>query len=248
MLGLPEASRGRPFVRSALRVLLIADTGGGDASAGSPLPGAREEVESIERIVLAAQPGSTVTRLNGPDACYERVLREMRSGGYDVVHYAGSSGAIDGASLLPLHDGQVGAAELVTLLIKRPPALLVLNGCDTGFVPAFTTPFPLEMQAGLSYDDHYRRLRRQRAGFERAAARAGVGTFVAAMGMVQDEPAKLLMLRFYEALLAGRSAAQALHAARPAARAARAFPHDATALQVAMSGYADLRLVPMATR
>jgi len=238
-----DASRGRPFVRSPLRALLIGDPQPRIAL-GMRLPGARQEVTTLARRIRAAQPRCTVTLLVGADASYARVLHEMRTGGYDVVHFSGASAVGDSGSWLALHDGEVGTAELVTLLIKRPPALLVLSALATNCVPAFSSYFPLNLPDGLSFDDHYRRMRSQRVGFERAAVRAGVGTVVGTMGNVMDESSSTLMLAFYDALLAGTSAIEALHQARPAALAkGKPTPEDSTALQVAMTGYADLRLV-----
>lgn len=138
--------------------------------------------------------------------CFGRLLHELRTGRYSVVHFSGISHYDESGSYLMLHDGKVGASELVTLLIKRPPALLVLNALYSGFVPAFCRAFPVPLREGTSFDDHYRTLRRHRIGFERAAARAGVGTFVGAMGTTGDLVAGRKGRSFHEQLLAGPSA------------------------------------------
>jgi len=239
MPGLPDASRGRPLVRNPLRALLIGDTLA-ESVWHHPLHDARAEVEALALQLTKVARGSDVTVLTGRNASYARVLQELRTGRYDLVHFAGVSHYDESGSYLMLHDGKVGAAELVTLLIKRPPALLVLNALYSGFVPVFCQAFPLTLRHGTSYDDHYRALARHRIGFERAAARAGVGTFVGVMGTSGDRAAGRLALAFYGALLAGRNAAQALLDARRRVFAA----DDSTAMQFAMSGYADLRLLP----
>lgn len=244
--GLPDASRGRPLVRSPLRALVLGDTLA-ESEWRHRLPDARREAVDLGATLGAASPGAEVTVLLGADASYGRLLHELRTGRYDVVHFSGISHYDESGSYLMLHDGKVGASELVTLLIKRPPALLVLNALYSGFVPAFCRAFPVPLREGTSFDDHYRTLRRHRIGFERAAARAGVGTFVGAMGTTGDLVAGRMGRSFYEQILTGRTAAESLWEARRQAQAeadARHAGHDTTALQLAMSGYADLRLVP----
>lgn len=243
---LPDASRGRPLVRSPLRALLIGDTLS-ESEWRHHLPEARQEVVTLAAAIASRSPGADVTVLTGQDSCYARVLRELRKGRYDVVHFAGVSHYDESGSYLMLHDGKVGASELVTLLIKRPPALLFLNALYSGFVPVFSHAFPLALRAGMSFDDHYRMLRRRRIGFERAAARAGVGTFIGTMGLTSDQLAGRVSRAFYDALLAGRTAAQALFDARrlvhDAAGHDTPLRDDSSAMQLAMSGYADMRLV-----
>jgi SIR2-like domain/CHAT domain len=246
MPGLSDASRGRPLVRDPLRALLIGDTLA-DSEWRHRLPAARTEVEELAALLSSASSGADVTLLLGQEASYERVLHELRDGRYDVVHFAGVSHFDESGSYLMLHDGKVGAAELVTLLIKRPPALLFANALYAGFVPVFCGAFPLPLREGMSFDDHYRAITRHRVGFERAASRAGVGTFVGSMGLTSDEMASRVARSFYERLLKGRNAAQALHQARRRtfddANAAGKPLQDTTLMQLAMAGYADLRLV-----
>ncbi len=248
---LPDASRGRPLVRSPLRALVIGDTLT-ESEWQHHLPEARQEVTTLAAAIASRSPGADVTVLTGRDSCYARVLRELRRGRYDVVHFAGVSHYDESGSYLMLHDGKVGASELVTLLIKRPPALLFLNALYSGFVPVFSQAFPLALRGGMSFDDHYRMLRRRRIGFERAAARAGVGTFIGTMGLTSDQLAGRVSRAFYDALLAGRTAAQALFDARRQVHAASrhepSMRDDSSAMQLAMSGYADMRLVAPATR
>lgn len=245
MPGIADASRGRPFVRSPLRVLLIGDTLA-NSDAEQHLSGAYAEVEGLALQLRQGVPGSVVTTLLGPDASYANVLRELRHGRYDIVHFSGVSRDEEDGSYLILHDGKVGTSELITLLIKRPPALLFLNAFYSGFVPVFSRAYPLTLREGISFDDHYRSLRRRRVGFDRAAARSGVGTFVGVMGLTDDDVAGQVARAFYDALIAGEDAAHALHGARQRVRAemgkAEWVRADGTALQVAIAGYPDLRL------
>ncbi len=246
-IGLPDASRGRPLVRAPLRTLLIGDTLA-ESKDRVVLPDAREEVRMLDAAIRREAAGAEVTVLMGADASYARVLHELRTGRFDVVHFAGISHYDESGSYLMLHDGNVGASELVTLLIKRPPALLFLNALYSGFVPVFCQAFHHPLLVGSSFDDHYRALRRRRIGFERAAARAGVGTFIGTMGSTNDVLAGRVARAFYDTLLEGRTAAHALYAARRHvhdwAQQQAHLRNDSSTMQLSMSGYADLRLVP----
>ena len=239
MPGLDDASRGRPLVHASLRALLIGDTQA-ESPDPHPLPGARAEVEELSSLIVNASPSNHVTILVGGDASYARVLHEMRSGAYDVVHFAGHAWFDTSGTFLYLHDGRVVASELVTLLIRRPPALLVLNSHYTGFAPVFSRAFPLELQTGMAYPDLYRVLRRHQPGLEWAAARAGVGTFVGCFGSPRDDPARALAVALYRALLRGETVARALFEARHATSSSS----NGTRMMYSMSGYSDLRLAP----
>ncbi len=236
--GFHDASRGRPLVREPLRVLLIGDTLA-EASQHLSLPGARAEVEELRRLFLSASPQNEVTLLIGARASYARVLQEIENGAYDVVHFAGHAWFDASGTFLFMHDGRVVASELVTLLIKRPPALLMLSSHYTGFPPVFSKPFPLQVQAGAAFSDLYQTLRSHSPGLEWAAARAGVGTFIGCMGSPGDDQARTLAVTMYRELLNGETAAAALFRARQA----NAAEHDVTRLLFSMAGYSDLRLV-----
>ncbi|MBL9128946.1 MAG: CHAT domain-containing protein, partial [Verrucomicrobiales bacterium] len=237
---LDDASRGRPFPHSPLRVLLVGDTLD-EAHPRHSLPDTREEVEAIRECFLRDSSRHHVTVVVGADACYRRVLDEITHGGYDIVHVAGVA-YVDGTeeSILPLHDGHVRASEVATLLIRRPPALVFLNADLSGFVPAFGGYRPTPVPFGGEYSDFYESLTRRRAGFERVVGRAGVGTFVGCMAMAQSQVARDLATEFYRRLLDGRPAAHALFEARRS----RPASEEDTCLAFAMSGYPDAIVVP----
>jgi hypothetical protein len=231
---LDDAARGRPFVRSPARVLVIGATS--STHLATELPGVTSEVEQI----ADALGGDRMTLLLGKDATYERVLHEIASGAYDVVHFAGHSWFGADGTMLAVHDGIIRATELMTLLIRNPPSLLFLNSHFTGVVPAFTEAFPVELPFGSSFDDFYRRMRRRRPGLEYAVARAGVGTFVGCSGSPTDDAAARFATGFYSQLCEGVPVAQALHRAR----AELAVNDDATPMLYLGTGYSALRIVP----
>jgi hypothetical protein len=238
--GSDDASRGRPFFHSPLRVLVVGDALAESRYTRHPLPGTREEAEAIRDRFLKASPGHEVTVLVGRQASYERVLREIMDG-YDIVHMTGAA-YVDplGESVVPLHDGHVSASELATLLIRNPPGLLFVNEDHSGFVPVIGDRRFFMPEGGEAFDDFYHRLEQHRPGLERVVARAGVGTFIGCMAPATESVARDIAVAFYEALLAGLPVSQALFRARSSVRA----PEDNTPLMFAMEGYADARVTP----
>ena len=126
-----DASRGPPFFHEPLRVLLVGDARA-ERKIRHPLPGTREEVQTIGRNFRTASKRHDVTVLVGREATFERVMREMADG-YDIVHLAGVAYVDEsGESVVPLHDGEVRASELAALLIRNPPGLFFVNGIVPG--------------------------------------------------------------------------------------------------------------------
>lgn len=237
--GFDDQSRGRPFFHSPLRVLLIGDALAESAQYHHPLPGTRDEARKIGKLFKNASKFHEVTLLVGSEASYQRVLREMTDG-YDVVHLAGVAYVDDdGESVIPLHDGQVRASELATLLIRNPPGLLYVNEDFSGFVPAFGDEHPISHDRNNAFRDFYYRMQQRRPGLERVVARAGVGTFIGCMAPSQEDVARDLAVDFYAHLLKGRSVAQALFLARTSPR----MEDERTALLFAMAGYPDACII-----
>ena len=230
-----DASRGRPFFHSPLRVLLVGDALAESEQFHHPLPGTREEVNAIRQRFRDASKLHDVTMLVGREASFERVLREMTNG-YDVVHLAGVAYVDEnGESVIPLHDGQVRASELAALLIRNPPGLLYVDEDCSGFVPAFSGQHPVSLDVGDAFGDFYHRMRQHRPGLERVVARAGVGTFIGCMAPAIESVARDIAVDFYSHLLAGQPVAHALFRAR----ASRPAAEEDTALLFAMAGYPD---------
>lgn len=233
---LDDASRGRPFIRSPARALLIGATSSPNLTVD--LPGVRSEVQQIAQ-ALSAVSRHGATLLLGKDATYERVLDEIASGAYDIVHFAGHSWYGADGTMLAVHDGTIRSTELMTLLIRNPPALLFLNSHYTGSVLAFTEAFPVELPLGSSFADFYRRMRRRRPGLEHAVARAGVGTFIGCSGSPTDEAAAQFAIGFYSQLCGGAPVAEALHRTRVGLDVGA----DATPMVYVGIGYPDARFV-----
>ena len=233
--GFDDASRGRPFFHFPLRVLLVGDALAESKEYHHPLPGTREEVEAIHERFRRASNLHDVTVLVGPQASYERVLREMIDG-YDIVHFAGVAYVDEkGESVVPLHDGHVRASELATLLIRTPPGLLFVNEDCSGFVPAFGPNHPVSLEVGETFEDFYHRMQQHRPGLERVVARAGVGTFIGCMAPAGERVARDIAVDFYSHLLEGRPVAHALFLAR----ASHPLTGEDTATLFAMAGYPD---------
>jgi hypothetical protein len=137
--------------------------------------------------------------------------------------------------VVPLHDGEVRASELATLLIRNPPGLLFVNEDCSGFVPAFGGEHPMPEVIGKTFGDLYHQMQQLRPGLERVVARAGVGTFIGCMGRAREDIARDLAVNFYTHLLAGAPIASALFSARTS----RSATEEDTALLFAMAGYPD---------
>jgi CHAT domain-containing protein len=234
-VGLSEKARGLRFVGQPLRALVIGDTGEGSANFPS-LPSARREAEEVKKVIEGQSEGGTVTLLLGKDASYERVIREVERGEYDIIHFAGVAGCDDSESFLVMNDGHVRSSELVSLLNRRPPAFMMLNSELTAFVPpieGFSGEF-----AARSGNGQWP-LHANARGFDRMAARAGVSAFIGVFrGALEDEPAAKLATATYSALLDGLPTAQALLRAR---KDCVRF-NDVTGCFYTLSGHPHLRL------
>jgi hypothetical protein len=232
---LDDASRGRPFFHDPSRVLLVGDALAESERIRHPLPGTHQEVEAISRCFRTASKRHEVTVLVGHEASFERVLREMADG-YDIVHLSGVAYVDEsGESVIPLHDGEVRASELATLLIRNPPGLLFIDADYSGFVPAFGGGHRMAKLLGNAFGDLYHQMQQLRPGLERVVARAGVGTFIGCMAPARETVARDLAVDFYTHLLAGVPIANALFNARTS----RSPSEQDTALLFAMAGYPD---------
>ena len=131
----PDAGRG-----GRLRALVIGDPG--DAGTGAALEGARREAELVAN--LFREIGLDVVDLIGPPgrspttrpASRLEVLRQLTTGTFDILHYAGHS-SFDPRDPAE-HAGWVFADGLLTSqeleIMDRPPRLVVANGCHSGRV------------------------------------------------------------------------------------------------------------------
>jgi hypothetical protein len=200
------------------------------------------EIEALRELARRVHSKARFTFLTGTDVTYQRLLAELARGDYDLVHFSGLMAFDRHEVSLALYDGTLHVSELVTLLSRRPPALMMLNApgaIETAFEftrrDAYEATAPtgdvLAAEAGIGGRN-----------FARAAARAGVGAFVGGFGMLTDVGAKCLSIAFYRGLLAGSSVGRALWMARRHVRARNADIWIDPAYYFTMSGYADLVL------
>ena len=175
---------------------VIADPATSDAVG---LPGARAEAAAIETLYR------TMTEEVHEDLRFScevisgeimtgEILRQMlRSGDYDVLHFAGH-GLFDSArpedSGWLLSDGILTVTELQNTLrwCKSPPWLIYANACSGGMVEARVPRYQGTVH-----------------GMADACIRAGVSAFIAPLWKIHDESAKLLATSFYRALLLDRT-------------------------------------------
>lgn len=241
-------SRGRVFASEPLHALIIGDPGSGHAAGqrlppelrrdAHPLPGAHREAGQLAKL-LRRIPGASVRLLHGADATYENVMGEVRTGDYDIIHFAGHAWFDERESYLALHDGRVWVSELGSLLHRRPPALMMFNSHFTAFVPLFSRiHLPGEAPPRTIHDYLTRALGRSR-GFTHFANRVGVTEYIACMGEPDDGTAERFAIDMYTALVSERvTVAQAVLRARRAV----VDPGDVTRLLYTHSGYGDTTL------
>jgi pimeloyl-ACP methyl ester carboxylesterase len=181
------------------------------------LPGAAGEGAALRETLLRA--GTRVDLLEGTAATRARVLREMGSGDYDVLHFAGH-GFFDA--------GDPGASGLVcasgTVLrgsdldgIASLPALVFFNACEAARVrkPAQSVRSVRAGRADRSARARLFGLRRS-SSLAEAILDGGVANFVGTHWPVGDEAALAFSTRFYQGLLDGARLGETILAARRA--------------------------------
>jgi hypothetical protein len=192
-----------PVQGDRVRALFVAADPAGD------LPGAVAEVDAVTS-ALQERWGSSlkIEVLKGSDASGRRLNEELRSGAYQLVHYAGHA-AFDRhnpeRSALLLHDRELFFAQKVQRILEGRP-LVFLNACETSATanerddPA-TTYIAAEAQ-GLA------------AAFIYGGASACVGS----LWPVYDDTAARFAIVFYNALFEGNRIGEALRLARQQVR------------------------------
>jgi hypothetical protein len=234
-IGVADAARGYPQVRTPLRVLLVGDP-------LSNLPGSEREVRRIAA-VYSRRPSTECVTLIGPEATFQAVVTHLAGGSYDIFHFAGHAWYDRREAYLMLRDQAViRANELRSFLGLRPPAILVLNSHFTAFVPLGVHDADLDpVTRGLipqgfapGPDPGGQR------GFTAMASAVGVGAMVGCFGSPGDDMGADIGLKLHEELIAGHPIAFALHRARISASPKEG--KDCTALVYTLSGYTDLAL------
>jgi len=253
-VAISDKARGFRFVGTPLRALIVGDAGRGDEGRSSvKLPGASKEANAVADMLREHNAGNLVTVIEREDAVYSRLIHEVQTGDYDVIHFAGCVEVEEAESVLFLWDGRVSSSELVSLLNRRPPALLMLNSDNSAFVlggmaPAEVVDTPDRSLPGLSLPISLPGIDRPlppTGGFMGLASRSGVDAFVGCFGRMLDDLAEKFAHRFYQELIKGHTFATALHQAR---RSTTTFK-DITGLFYAGSGCPHLQLAePLGTR
>ena len=173
------------------------------------LPGAEREGELVQKSLGRMASLNLTIRQHG-DATHERLLKDFRSGDFDVVHFAGHAG-FDPAD--PSHYGLLcadgkfltgGDLSNVTTL----PTLIFLNACQSGRVRAAGPP--LRKQALK------KKLLPERISVAEAFLCNGVPLFLGTYWPVDDQAAERFAETFYTHLIRGDSIGSAVLQGRQA--------------------------------
>ena len=168
------------------------------------LAGADSEGHQLQAL-WAADARVRLAVLAGKEATRSRILAALRSGRFDLVHYAGHAmfDDIDPAQsgLLCARREVLRGADLATL--TNPPFLMLANACESGRVRG--VPRKLR-QAALT------------ASLAEAFLRAGIAHYLGTWWPVGDGAAATFATCFHRSLLEGANCGRAMLAARAALR------------------------------
>jgi len=169
------------------------------------LDGANAEAARIEQIF---GPSSRIRlhRLERAQATRAAVLAELRSGKYDVVHYAGHAqfdAEEPSLSGIVCSDARLTGADLAGL--SNLPALVFFNACEAG-----------RIRGARQRRRDVRKRIEANVGLAEAFLRGGVSSYIGTYWPVGDLEAAVFAERFYESLVAGESVGVAATAARRA--------------------------------
>jgi pimeloyl-ACP methyl ester carboxylesterase len=208
--------------RATLEVLLVVDP-------TDNLPGAALEGERVGR-ALADAKGVVVRRtLTGKEATREILRREIGSGAYDVIHYAGHAHFdpdVPGESgILCANNEVLSGADLAG--IGELPALAFFNACQVGRIRgggprAGAKPNRRQAAAGEKGRRKAERTDEDRepldpdeaVSFAEAFLRGGIASFVGTFWPVSDQAAVEFASAFYASLIAGQTVRDCVQAGR----------------------------------
>lgn len=188
------------------------------------LDGTLDEAGRIEQLAAKNQ-AIRVRRVEGPDATRERLLSELGSGAYDVVHYAGHAffdpDAPASSGVVCHGDVVLSGAQLAGL--ASLPALAFFNACEAGKVrgPGRRARAARRGTAGKAAAEGATSLPQRIArnvGLAEAFMRGGVANYVGTFWPVGDEAAAAFASAFYGALLGAEPMGKAVQAGRLEAR------------------------------
>ncbi len=200
----------------AIRVLVIGDPKFSSQFAYRPqqLPGAQDEAKKVVDQLdlldkqLGGMPKVEVTKVIGEELKAFDLRELLRSGEYDIVHYAGHAyfdQKSPEASAWVLSDGPLHAQEIRNTLswTDSPPWLVYANACEAG------------MDGHKARDRYHGNV----FGLATAFINNGVAAYIAPLWPVDDFVAAFLAEQFYHSLFLERaSLGEALCAAKCAAK------------------------------
>lgn len=191
---------------TALRVLLVANPTG-------DLDAAKTEGELLGG--LFSDNKCSVTLLIEREATKSNLLKELSSGEYDILHYAGHADFVDedpGQSGLLCHDGRLLGTEIASAVTA--PQLVFLNGCESvrmrnrGSGDGAAQPKERTIHERLYVD------LRDSVSLAESMLLGGVSNLIGTYWPVNDAAAGKFAATFYNGLLGGDSLGLALRNAR----------------------------------
>lgn len=189
-----------------LRVLLVVDP-------TSELEGAEAEGTAIKKMLGGVEDIQVTTLLQG-EATRTRLLSELRSGTWDVVHYAGHASFDPDqrarSGILCAGNDVLSGEDIAGL--GNLPALVFFNACETARVRGEKRK---DRTPEVARDEVDRTV-----SFAEAFLRGGVANFLGTYWPIGDAAATSFSTSFYRELLAGRTVTDALQAGRRAVREA----------------------------
>jgi CHAT domain-containing protein len=175
------------------------------------LQGAVDEGDRILALFKNA-PNVRITEYRQNDATKPALLAAMRSGKYDVMHYAGhaffDADHPANSGILCANRAVLSGADLAG--IGNLPALMFFNACESGMLRDASPD-------AMPEPDIPERIE-QATGMAEALLRGGVANYVGTYWPVGDASASKFAETFYTALLRGESIGNALLAGRKSVR------------------------------
>ena len=222
----PRRELGLPFTGGEPRFLLI------HADPTGNLPSAGREIDLIKKGLEERWEGSIIIDvLTREDAEGRRLNEVLRSGTYDVIHYAGHA-AFDedepDLSALLLHKREVFYAQKVRRLLEGRP-LVFLNACESG-----RTANEISAQEIDKY------LQRPAAGLASSFIYGGARGCIGALWPVYDRPAAEFAVDFYNRVLEGYMIGEAMRLARLQIR--ETYPNQITWASFVLYGDPTIQL------
>ena len=171
------------------------------------LPGAEREGKRI-RELFDAHPAVKIDELNGAAATRPALLAKIKSGAYDVIHYAGHAffNAANPASSGILCYGKQVLSGTDLASIGNLPSLIFFNACEAGRIR--------RAGAGRKKDLTVEKRLDRTVGLAEAFLRGGVANYLGTYWPVGDEAAECFAEVFYTELLNKRPIGEALLAGR----------------------------------